>query len=245
MPSIISAGVSSFSASNVATPTSLTPTLPSILTTGDWIFCFTTSTSASATVATPSGWQSLCNVAGANGKAACFARVVDGTETAPTVTWSGLTTGTGGTPCYARLVNAGTGWLVSGGALTVDIVSGVSDQVADTTIMAAGASFTAVSGNTWVWAIGVRLDDVATGVVDAGGEPVAWTIIFGDNTTSGADMLAVVGYGLGPTAGSTVTTHTWTITGGTSVASSGVMIAIQLEPIVDSVDRHLYTRGYR
>lgn len=245
MPSLIAYGTntaSNTSAATVVTPTSLTPALPTTRTNDDWLFCFTYCPSATPTVATPASWQLLWNITGTTGRIACFALKVDGSEVAPTVTWSSLTTGAAGTPCHARIINFGTGWLESAGALVVDTLGTVSNQAADATIQAGGATLTTTAADTWIFAHGTRPSSTLSGVVDAGGEPTPWALGQADATTSGADGYGFMSYGVGPSAGSVVNAHTWTLTGGASVASSGVMIAIALAPAVDAVDRHIYTR---
>lgn len=208
------------------------------------MFCFTSCTSATPTVATPSGWQLIYNVTGTNGRLALFALKVTGSEAVPTVTWSGLTTGTSGTPCTARIINFGTGFLESAGALVVDVLGAVASQAADATINAGGLSLTTVGADTFFFAYGLRNDDALTAVVDAGGEPVAWILAVADQLTSGADACVLMSYNYGPsTAGAIVNDHTWTITSGTSIASTGVMVAMALTAPVDDVAQILYTRN--
>lgn len=232
MPSIVAIGSLAASAATVVTPTDLVPGLPGTMTAGDWLFCYTTSTSATATVSTPAGWANLCDVAGTNGRMALFSHKVVGGETAPTFTWSGLTAGATGTPCDAHIVNMGTGFGETAGALVVHVLGAASNQAASTTVMAGGAGITTTADNTVLFAMGVRGDDAATGLVDAGGVGASWAGIFGDQSTSGNDMLTAMSWAEKATAG-TVTDHTWTISGGTSVTSSGVMLALapQTDPV--------------
>jgi hypothetical protein len=241
MPGFISTGAQVSSAATVVTPTNLAPALPTTRTNGEWLFCFTACPSATPTVATPSGWQLLWNVTGANGRLACFGCKVTGSESAPTVTWSSLTTGASGTPCTARVLNWGSGWLESAGLLLVDTLGAVTDQAASSTISAGGTGFT-TSGGTYVFAHGVKADDALTGIVDAGGEPVPWVVWVADTTTSGADMMQVISANDGPPAGSVINDHSWTLTGGASFPSSGLMIGMAVSPPVDAVDVNIYTR---
>jgi hypothetical protein len=231
VPSIIAIGTLAQSASTVVTPTSLVPGLPGTMTAGDWLFCYTACTLPAATVATPSGWTSLCDITGTNGRLALFSHKVVGGETAPTFTWSGLTAGATGTPCDAHIVNMGTGFGEVAGALSVQLIGAVSNQAASTTVMAGGAGVTTTSDNTVLFAMGVRGDDAATGFIDAG-TGVSWSGILADQSTSGNDMLTALSWAEKATAG-TVSDHTWTVTGGTSVASSGVIVV--LAPSTDPV----------
>lgn len=241
MPGFISAGAQVNSAATVVTPTSLVPALPATRTTGEWLLCFTACPSPTPTVATPSGWQLLWNVTGANGRLACFGHKVDGSEAAPTVTWSGLTTGAAGTPCTARIMDMGSGWLESAGLLVVDTLGAVTDQAASATINAGGTGFT-TSGGTYVFGHGVRSDDAVTTIIDTGGEPVPWVVFVADSSTSGADMMQIISANDGPPAGSVINDHTWTLTGGASFVSSGLMIAMAVSPPVDDVANYVYTR---
>lgn len=241
MPSLVSFSSAVNSAASVVTPTSLVQTLPT-RSTGDWLMCFTSCTKATATVATPSGWVSVWDVTGANGRMTCFAVKVNGSETAPTLVWSSLTTGTSGTPCMSRIINVGTGLLESGGLPVVDTLGAVTDQAASATINAGGTGFT-TSGGTYVFAHGVRSDDaISAMIVDTGGEPVPWVPWVADATTSGADGMNIISANDGPPGGSVINDHSWTLTGGASFVSSGVMVAMAVSPPVDDVSSYIYTR---
>jgi hypothetical protein len=232
MPGAISVGTLAVSAATVVTPTSLLPGLPSVRTAGDWLIMATASTSATATVGTPSGWQSLVNGLGTFGRAVLFARKsVGGGDSAPTVTWSGLTAGSTGTPCTARIINMGVGFGESGGLLIVDATGAVSNQAASTTIMAGGSAVTANTAGAIVFGTGVRQDEAATAIADAG-TGAAWSAMFADQSTSGNDMLSATSFAIKNPPG-VVGDHTFTIGGGTSVGSSGVMVVVQ--PSTDAV----------
>jgi hypothetical protein len=157
--------------------------------------------------------------------------------------WSSLTTGASGTPCTARVLNWGSGWLEDvSNHLIVDTLGAVTDQAASSTINAGGTGFT-TSGGTYVFGHGVRADDALSAIVDTGGEPVPWVLFVADSTTSGADMMQIISANDGPPAGSVINDHSWTLTGGASFVSSGLMIGMAVSPPVDAVDHHIYTRN--
>lgn len=230
MPGFIGFGALVASADSVATPTSLVPPLPATRSTGDWLFCFTACTSAAATVATPSGWQSVANVTGTNGRMVLFARKVAGGEANPTVTWSSLTTGTSGSPCDAHITNMGTGFKEVAGLLQVEVLGSVSNQASSATVVAGGTGITTSNDPTYVFAMGVRQDDAASSITDAG-TGLVWGGLNGDQTTSGIDMLTALSWGTKSPAGA-IGDHTWVLTGGVAAVSSGVMLALLPVPPV-------------
>lgn len=240
-PSLIGNGSAVGSAASVATPTTLTPTNPATRSNGDWLFSLTTCTLQTATVAEGTDWDVMFDVAGTVGRLAMFARKVDGSEAAASITWSGLTTGTSGTPCHAKTSNMGQGFLEVDGLPVIDVLGAVSNQASSATVNAGGAALTTVADDTFVFALGVRLDDALSAIADAGGSPVSWANIQGDVDASGADMGHFASAGVGPRPAGVVAAHTWTITAGSSVASTGVMVAFVLE--VDTTPNVTYTRG--
>lgn len=246
MPTVIGAGTVAASADPVVTPTNLAPGLPGTRTAGDWLFCPTASTSATATVATPAGWQSIYNTTGTNGRLALFSKKsVGGSDTAPTVTWSSLTTGLSGTPCIARIVNMGTGFNESGGLLVVDAQGTVSNGAASTATMSGGVGVVTTKSDSIVFAQGIRGDDTLTNLADVG-TGLTWAGVLIQTTTSGADMAMGWSWGIMTPAGA-VGDHSWTLTGATvSVASSGVLVALEpTPPPTDTVPttQAIYTRS--
>lgn len=212
-----------FSAGTVVTPTNLAPTLPVGYQVGDALLCFTACRSATPTVATPAGCTSLLNVTGTNGRLALFGKIAASTsETAPTVTWSGLTTGNSGTPCGAQ-------WAAFSGmpatiAGIVDILGTVENGAASTTAAAAGTDITTSLHAALVLSLLTRLDDAGTFTAPAGFAAVGAT-----GTTSGSDFALAWAFNVRASAGS-ATVADWTLAGASSFASSGVQVA--LKPIV-------------
>ena len=132
---LVGTGAGTATANSVATPTTLTPALPGGTAAGDILLCYTACRSSTPTVATPSGWTSLANVAATNGRLALFGKVAAGGDAAPSVTWSSLTTGTSGTPPAAFCCAFRGGGLTG---LTVDVAGGAANGAASTTTSAGG-----------------------------------------------------------------------------------------------------------
>jgi hypothetical protein len=244
MPSVISGGASDFSAATVVDPTDLLPDLPSPRSVYDWMFCWTVSTSTSATVTTPADWQLIFNVVGTYGTLALFAKRIVGDEVSVTVTWSGLTTGASGTPCIAEVINMGTGFAEDvDGRLIVNVLGPVSNQAASSTVFAAGGGMTTTVDGAIVLLTGVRRDDTLSGWTQVG-TGVTTAIINSVPTTSGADAHMLMWWGVMPTAG-VLSDYTWTITGAVSSTSSGVMVAlVPTPPEIDYAPTLIFTRGH-
>lgn len=214
-------GVAVFSAGNVATPTNLTPSTGSGYAIGDVLLCFTACRSATPTVATPSGWTLLLNVTGTNGRIALFGKIATSTiEAAPTVAWSGLTTGTSGTPCGARIQ------AFRGLSLDVDVTSTIQNGAASTTASASGNAMTIVSADDLALCLSTRLDDVGTWSA-----PTSLAMINANGSTSGADFTFAWAYGSGPAVGSFAPVD-FGLSGAVSFASSGIAIALKAKVVV-------------
>lgn len=110
-PVFRAAGTAVYTANNVASPTTLSPTKNASTANGDLMVLVTASRSITATVATPSGWDLATGFPKASGttsggKIYIFTRIADGTANdAPSVVWSSLTTGTSGDSCSARILS--------------------------------------------------------------------------------------------------------------------------------------------
>lgn len=219
------------SAGNVANPTTLLPTYPNPLpATGEVVLILTQCRSATPTVATPSGWTSLLNITGTNGRIALFAKIIDGSETpggTVNVVWSGLTTGTSGTPCIARMASV-SGLDTAGGlGSIVDVAGTISNQAASTTVAAGGSAITTTRDESMVIVISTRLDDVGTWATLGVSDTVTWAKVTATSiTTSGADMAMEWQWGQRVAAGS-IAAKSFTLSGASSFASSGVMIALK------------------
>lgn len=207
------------SATSVATPTTLAPALPTNIADGHVVLCFTTCRSATPTVATPTSWAVILNLTGTNGRLALFARVKDPTwSAAPSVVWSGLTTGTAGTPVQAQCAAARDLKIISN-VPVLDVTGTVANGAASTSSSAGGAAVTTVLAEDLVLALSTRLDDAGTWTAPAG-----FTTIGAGGTPSGADMAQAWAWKVKSPAGSEAAAD-FGLSGATSFASSGVMVA--------------------
>lgn len=210
-------GAAVTSPNNVATPTTLTPPTGSGYAVGDVLLCYTACRSGTPTVATPSGWTSLLNVAATNGRMALFVKVAASiSEAAPSVVWSGLTIGTSGTPVSAR-VRA-----FSNVALDADVAGAVANGAASTATSVGGAAITSLQDNDLVLSLTTRLDDVFTTFT----APAGFTSVLADGSTSGLDFAIAWAYQVKTPPGA-ISAPSFGLTGASSFASSGVMVAIK------------------
>jgi hypothetical protein len=208
-----------FSATSVVTPTTLTPGTGTGYAVGDVLLCFTACRSATPTVATPAGWTLLLNMTGTNGRFALFGKVAASTsEAAPSVVWSGLTTGNSGTPCGARVQ------AFKNLSLTVDVQSLIENGAASTTVSASGPSVTLLSAKDLVLCLSSRLDDAGTWSAPAG-----MTMINSNGTTSGSDFAFGWAYRVDPPTGSFAPAD-FGLAGASSFASIGAVIALKVIP---------------
>jgi hypothetical protein len=209
------AGAAVASASNVANPTNLAPPLPAHQP-GDLLLCYTACRATAPAVATPAGWTQLLNVAGTVGRLALFGKVAaSASETNPTVTWSGLTTGTGGTPVQAQCA------VFTATQLSIDVLGTVENLGGSTTLVASGTAITTLTADDLVLSLSFRPDDVGTWSPPAGN-----TLIGTALTTSGADMAFAWSYRVTAASGS-VAPADYGISGAVSQASTGIQIALR------------------
>ena len=220
MPPVLdTVGAAIASGNNVSTPTTLTPALPAH-SVGELLLAATFCRSGTPTVATPSGWTQLVNVAGTNGRIALFGKIAaSGSESAPSIVWSGLTTGTSGTPVQAQCA-VFSGMLDTITGIT-DVLGTVENGAASTSAAASGNAITTVDPDDCVIALSCRLDDVGTWTPPAG-----FTAIGSALTTSGADMSFAWAYQVKATPGS-VAPADFGLVGASSFASSGILIALK------------------
>ena len=207
-------GAAVTSANNVTNPTTLTPALPAHAV-GDLLLCYTACRSATPTVAC-AGWTQLANVTGTNGRMALFGKIAtSASETAPSVVWSGLTTGTSGTPVQAQCS------VFTGTQLNVGALGTIENGAASATVSASGTGITTVADNALVLALSARLDDAGTWT-----PPSGFTEIGEAASTSGADMSFSWAYQVKATAGA-VAPADFAIASGVSFASTGLLVALR------------------
>jgi hypothetical protein len=229
--SIPSVGSTSETASNVATPTTLTPGLPGTRAVGDILLCATVCRSGTPTVScSTSGWVELANVSGTNGRLALYACLVTGSELAAQPVWASLTTGTSGTGASAQIA-AVRGLDFSQAPLTglLHQLSAAQNQAASTTIQAMGATITPTKANSAIFSIAVRQDnDVTDG---------NWPVIATANNITWAKVAAVLNSGSGADhaqsfqwgqqgAATAIAAKTVTVTAGSSDASSAILVSL-------------------
>lgn len=213
-------GAAVASANNVQNPTTLNPVLPAHQF-GDLLLCATFCRATAPTVATPSGWTQLINIAGTICKIALFGKVAaSASESNPSVVWSGLTTGTGGTPVQAQCAVFSN--MLNLIASIVDILGAVENAAGSTTTVASGAPITTLTDEALVLSLAARPDDVGTWAAPSG-----FTLVGSALTTSGADMAFGWAYQIKTVKGSVAPADFGLSGGAVSQSSLGILIALK------------------
>lgn len=224
------------SSNSVSSSPFLACTLPGIRFTNELLLMLTMAPAANGTSTVTTGpgasWTTLFLNVGVNMKMSAWVRLVDGTETSPSITWGGLTIGTGGSPAIACcMCIAGLQQSVTGIA---DVVGTPMEQAASSTIQAGGNGITTVTPNAVVFLIAARTDDDIIGGMD---NPPAtefpWTRLDFEWTTSGADAGFEMYWGTKVTPGA-IAAKTLSMTGATSDTSTGIMFALKPGPPIYS-----------
>lgn len=203
-----STGAWAFTASNVQTPTTLSPGAPSGVAVGDFLLLVCESKSNTATVATPAGWTPVTGSPVRSGTAAggtiyLFVRIADGTANdTPSPIWSGLATGTSGDASGAGIL------CYTGLSITLDGTLQSSDLAGQTNTSVIPA-FTTGTNNSMVIGVAMKLLESS-----AQTSTVATFTERADNqTTSGTGHTIEVCEKLQASAGGTGTaTVTWSAT---------------------------------
>lgn len=238
MAFVRSLGPQANSPNAVISPDTVALALPNIFFQNELLLCVTVAAGSTAVCATPAGYGLIAS-GGTNMKIYVFGRISDGTEifVGPQLAWSGLTTGTAGTPWM------GTCYSVAGiqQSLTsiLDGVAAASDQALSSTIQAGGGALTTAVANSVVVIVAARPDDDIIGfmtppVAGTDGVPV-WNRFDSESTVSGADAGYEVYWGTKPTAGA-VSAKTISLTGlgATARASSALQFALKAGPPIYS-----------
>lgn len=179
-PMFINVGTAVVSANSVANPTTFSPGIPASMATGDVMLCVTTSRSNSATVATPSGWTVFPGFPVQSGTASggtiyvFYRRWVSG-DAAPSVSWSGVATGTSGDSCMAQI--AGYRY-VDWDVTDATVVKGTDAAITTTATI---GSVTTGQRRSKVLGITMRVDDNAHTWTPT----TNWTERFDTHTTTG------------------------------------------------------------
>lgn len=186
-PVFRSVGAVTFNPNTVVDPTDLAPSLPATRVSGNVLVLITACRSITATCATPAGWTKHADYPQTSGTASggkfyVFFLVCTGSEVAPTVTWTGVTTGTSGDSssavilCYRNVDTSG------GAAAIADGTAVKSDQAAQTTNIPI-ASMTTTLDNSLAIAPNMKFQDNGSVTVTA---DAAWTERADGATSNGA-----------------------------------------------------------
>lgn len=221
-----SVGTGDVSTGSISSPTNRTPGLPATRPVDSSLICLTSCRTPAATATISAGWSEMFNVQGTNGKIYVFGRLVDGSEAAPTITWTGQATGNSGGTSLAQ-VACFSGVAFSGSLPVFDVTGAVSNQAASTTAAAGGAAITTVTAEAAVITCSHRMDDAGTWATLAVSDTITWAKVAATLTsTGGADAAQEWQWGIRSAAGS-VAAKTFALTGASSFASSGVMFALR------------------
>lgn len=160
IPAFRAVGTQVNTANSVANPTSLTPTKNASTVNGDLMVLITASRNIAATVGTPTGWNIVsgfpkASATASGGKIYAYTRIADGTANdAPTVTWTGLTTGASGDSCSARILS------YQNGTETADGTPPAANDAASTTSITIPAHVTSLA-QSLVIGVAIRINDTA------------------------------------------------------------------------------------
>lgn len=221
-PTFRAAGTAVFSANNVANPTTLAPTKNASTVTGDLMVLVTESRSITATVSTPSGWTLVSgfpkrSATASGGSIYIFVRLADGTASdAPSVRWSGVTTGTTGDSCGARILS------YSSATPNADGTPPAANDASSTTSITIPAHTTSLT-NSLVIGVAIRINDTAHTFTVA-----TFTERYDGHTTSGTGHGTVVAEKINAAAGSSGTA---TVTPSKTTASRTLAVSFGLAAI--------------
>lgn len=235
-PSFRSAGTWAFTANNVPTGPTLSPGAPAGVQVGDLLVLISESRSNSATASTPSGWSGpfsgfpARSGTASGGTIYIWYRVADGTSTdTPTVTWSGLTSGTSG-----DATGAGILCYINGG-----VQEGSSANAQD---LSAQTTTTTIPGVTTINDKDIVLN-VAMKLLESSGETATvttYTERADNSTTSGTGHIVHVSDLVKTPAGASGSgTITWSATG--SARAFTVTLIIKPTNAVVEPDSSWYT----
>lgn len=220
IPSFRAVGTPVYTANSVANPTNLAPTKNASTVNGDLMVLITASRSITATVATPSNWNLVsgfpkASATASGGKIYAFTRIADGSASdAPTVTWTGLTTGTSGDSCSARILS------FQNGTTTADGTPPAANDAASTTSITIPAHTTSLAQSLVIGAA-IRINDTAHTFTVA-----TFTERQDGHTTSGTGHGTVVASKINATAGSSGTA---TVTPSNTTSSRTLAVSFGLK----------------
>lgn len=228
--SIPSVGTTAETATNVSTPTTLSPGLPATRAVGDILLCLTVCRSSTPTVSvSTAGWAELANVAATNARIALYACKVTGSEAAAQPVWAGLTTGTSGTGASAQIACVRGLDITLALTALVHKLSAAQNQTASSTAQAMGATITPTLPNSAVFSLALRQDNDVTDAnwpVIGTAENITWAKVAAVlNSASGADHAQSFQWGQ-QGAAAAIAAKTVTVSGGSSDASSAILVSL-------------------
>ena len=217
----VGAGTVVSGANNVANPTTLSPVKHASTVSGNVMVCLAFSRSITATVATPTGWTVVSGFPKRSGTASggswyAWTRTADGSGSdAPSVSWSGVATGTTGDGSSAVILS------YSGMSETLDGTVQVSDLAAQTSTSVIPAFTTATNGSQVIGAVTHIGVETGTSTVATFTERVDSPI------TSGTGHVLEVSDKAQAVAGSSGTaTVTWSVT----TSSRALAVSMGFQP---------------
>lgn len=191
---------------------SVAPALPGGVASGDLILCFAAiRNSGTGTPNTPTGYTLLAGSANAR----VFGKIAGGSESAPTVSFTG---GVAGATTIGRTA------VFKGAGLTVQ---NSAEQLNGSAQNIAIPGLSGIGDNALLVWFGWKADDWTS--VDSLGLPISE--LFESSTTTGDDAGIVVDYLIMPTSiipGGTLGSGAFTVTGGASAISRGIVLALDL-----------------
>ena len=227
---------------NVAGADNSPAPIPAGTVAGDFMLLIVVNRHADATITTPAGWTSAFNnrggAAGANDgiRIQIFWKFHTGSESNPAIDWPASFAG----PRNAFITSYT-------GVDTTTPINGLPAAPSYTAATGGGpgpiTGFTPAANSGPVIVVGVKADDWTAGTASVlTGDGLTWTELMDAATTAGNDAGLVVDEGSGWTSGA-IANKTFTVTGGTSVPSAGIMFALNKAAGVTATERILPLAG--
>ena len=203
-------------------------TLPSGLQAGDVmvVFAHATTTSGTASVSISSGWTQIVHSPGTNGGLiAAWYRAWQSGDSAPTLTFSGLTSS--GNPGNRDVATAQVAaWRGLDTSSILDQTGTVSRNTAATNI--GPISGITLGSNDLVIVLGAKRATTWTSVATLSGDSLTWNEIAEVTNSNNINNGIVWDYAIDGGSGTSVTNKTFTVTGGTSQTGVGIMFSLNV-----------------
>lgn len=203
-----------------------TPALHASATTGDTVIVIAHATSTTGgSLSISAGWTAITNSQTTGGLFGVWYRALQAGDSAPTVTVSGINSGGNPNGRDAVIIQTAawrgvdtsdpldvTGTLsVNGAQANIGAITGISLAASDVVIV-----------------VGGKRDDW-TSVATLSGDSLTWNEIAEPANTEGIDNGMVWDYAIDGGSGTTVTSKTFTVTGGTNQAGVGIMFSLNVQ----------------